>query len=314
MIFPIFSSFFYCAASFLQKRLVSGHSLKKTPSAYIAIHIPIFLFSVVLLPLIFGRSVFMLPIQNAFGLILAGAVNVFALAYYLKALNAGDAMDVMIFNQTSPLFSLLLGFLVLGQKINHLQIIGFLIIMFASIIVGIFGEERKRQGKKSSRLKVAAITVFYAFFSILSDVLYLYFLGDATADYTLFVQSFLFFQLGSFLASFFCLIVFTSWRKDLAVFLTRSRNKGINCAGSFIEAFCYLCAEILYKLGLILAPALALLSVLSKIFSLFASFILNLALGQLFPKIIKVKKFTAKTFAVYLVAAVMIIFGVLVMN
>lgn len=299
-------------SSFLQKRLVSGHSLKAHPSSYTAIHIPVFIVSMVALPIIFGRSVFMLPIQNALGLILAGAVNVFGLAFYLKALHAGEAMDVTVFSQTGPIFSLILGVLMLNQNISSMQIIGFLVILFASLLVGIFGEEKRRS--KSPSGKVAIITIIYSFFSILSDVIFIYFLGNATTNITLFSQSFLFFQIGSFLMSIFCLIVFPAWRKDLAVFLARSKNKGLNLASSFIEDFCFLCAEILFKLGLILAPALALLSVLGKISSLFASFILNLALGQLFPKVIKTKKFTTKTLSVYLVAAALIVVGIFVMN
>jgi hypothetical protein len=121
--------------------------------------------SLIALVLIFGRAVFMMPLGNALGLMLAGGINIIGAVFYYKAIQKGDNIDVTIFGQVAPLMSIGLGVLLLGETINANQGLGFVMIMGATLLV-IFGTSSKRE-KHSPNVDVALITIVYCFFSIL---------------------------------------------------------------------------------------------------------------------------------------------------
>ncbi len=310
-VFPIFASVFYCIGSYIQNHLTDHELPRKRAGSYAVMHIPCYIAAMVLLVAIFGRAVFMLPIENVVGLLIAGAINVIGSVFYYRALQAGDTIDITIFNQTSPLISLGLGVLILGESINVNQALGFLFIMAAVVIV-VFGSQKKRSGPPN--LKVAAITLTYAFFSILSDVVYKQFIGDGTANFTLLGQGFFYFELGSFLMTAILFICIEDWRHALRRTFFRSKHSSMNLFLSGIDSLTYLIAEILYKLGLLIAPIVALVTAVSKAASLFSSFFIALVLAKVFPRKIRSKKFTKKMIMQYLFAAVLILVGIVMMN
>jgi hypothetical protein len=73
-------------------------------------------------------------------------------------------------------------------------------------------------------------------------------------------------------------------------------------------------AEILQKLGLIMAPVVALFTVVSRVASLVAGFVLAILLGRAFPKFIHAKKMTKKVIYSYMVAGFLIFVGILMIN
>jgi hypothetical protein len=73
--------------------------------------------------------------------------------------------------------------------------------------------------------------------------------------------------------------------------------------------------EFLYKYGLLVVPVIAMMTAVSKVSGLFISFfIFTLLLGRVFPKFIHGKRITHKILAQYLIAAVLIVVGIVVMN
>ena len=73
-------------------------------------------------------------------------------------------------------------------------------------------------------------------------------------------------------------------------------------------------AEVLYKLGLIFAPILALLSVVGNVAKLVSSFSLMIFLGKVFPKLAHAKRLTKKMMFNYLIAGLLIAVGVMMVN
>ena len=310
-IFPIFASIFYCAGSYIQNYLTDHALPRKKAGSYVVMHIPCYLVAMILVLAAFGRAVFMMPIPNIVGLLVAGAINVLGSMFFYRALQIGDTIDINIFGQTSPLISLGLGVLMLGEKITATQALAFLFIMAAVIIV-MFGSRKKRSGPPN--LKVAIITLIYTFFSILSDVVYKQFIGNGVADFSLLAQGFFFFELGSFLFSAILLICVESWRDALKRTFFVGKKHPMNMFLSLMDSLTYLIAEVLYKMGLILAPIVALVTAVSKAASLFSSFFLALVLAKIFPKQIRSKKFTRKVMMQYLFSAVLILVGIVMMN
>ena len=312
-IFPILANFFYVSGSYLENYLTDIALPKKRAGALILGRIPSFVVAMLLLFAIYGRAVFILPFGNACGLILAGAINIIGSVYYFKALQTGDAADVNIFGQLSPLISLGLGVLILSENVTAMQGIGLAIIM-AAILIIVFGGTSKKE-RKAPDLTVARLTITSAFFSILSDVVYAYAVKDFTSDMTLFGQGLFFFEIGSMLMVILCAICFKKWRKAFRTTFFRSKNHSRNMAALIGDNLAFTVAEFLYKYGLLIVPVIAMMTAVSKVAGLFISFfVFTLFLGKIFPKFIHGKRITRKILGQYLIAAVLIVVGIIVMN
>lgn len=313
-VFPIFASVFYCISACLQNYLTDNAIPKKRAGSYAVMHIPGFLAAIVLLFALFGRAVLIVPFSMALGLMVAGVINVIGATFYYRALQKGDTIDITIIGQLSPLVSLGLGLLILKEAITVNQAVGFIFIMIASLVV-VFGDSSGKTKKKRSISPVLiAICFVYMFFSISSDIVFAYFLGDRTSDYTLFAQSFFFFEVGSLLAAVAMAIVNGSWRKAVKKTFLVGPKHAKHLAYSFIDNISYLLAEFFYKLGLILSPIVALVTIIGKVGGLFSSLFINIILGKAFPKIIQPKKMNRRMILQYSIAAVLIVIGVFVMN
>lgn len=312
-IFPIFANFFYVSGSYLENYLTDVALPKKRAGALIIGRLPCFILTMILLFAIFGRAVLILPFGNACGLILAGAINVIGSIYYFKALQTGDAADVNIFGQLSPLISLGLGVAILGETVTAMQGIGLAIIM-AAILIIVFGSTSKKE-RSAPNLTVARLTITSAFFSILSDVVYALFVKDFTADLTLLGQGLFFFEIGSALMVVMCAICRDSWRRALKTTFFTGKNHARNMAALIGDNLTFMIAEFLYKYGLLVVPVIAMMTAVSKVSGLFISFfVFTLFLGRIFPKFIHGKRITRKILARYLIAAVLIVVGIVVMN
>lgn len=268
----------------------------------------------ILLLAVFGRAVFMLPFNNAVGLIVAGAINIIGAVYYYKALQIGDNTDITIFGQVSPLISLGLGAALLGELITPNQGIGFLFIMAATAVV-IFGGKKSGAKKQSGpNVKVIVYTIVSCFFSVLSDIVYAMFLGDGPANYILFAQSFFYFEIGSLLAVILAVIFFDSWREALKKTFFTGRKHNLHMAFLIGDNLALTLGEILYKFGLIAAPVVSLVSPIGKVAGLFTSFFITIFLGKLFPKVIRSKRITKRIITQYMIAGVLIMVGLVIMN
>ena len=312
-IFPIFANLFYVSGSYLENYLADTALPKKRAGALAIGRIPCYVVTMLILFAIFGRAVFILPFGNACGLILAGAINVIGFVYYFKALQTGDTADVNMFGQLSPLVSLGLGVLILGETVTVMQAVGLAIIM-AAILIIVFGASSKKE-RSAPNLTVARLTIISIFFSILSDVIYALSIKGFTADLTLLGRSLFFFEIGSALMTIMCVICFDSWRRAVKTAFFTGKKHSRNFAALVGDNIAFMIAEILYKYGLLIVPVIAMMTAVSKVASLFISFfIFTLMLGRIFPHFIHGKRITRKMLSRYLIAAVLIVVGIIVMT
>ena len=311
-IFPIFAQLFYTSGGYIQNYLADIAMPKNRAGALIIGRLPAFLVTMMVLFAVFGRVVFVLPLGNALGLVLAGAINIIGSIYYFKALQLGDAADVHIFGQLSPLISLGLGVLILGETITAMQGLGLLLIMVAIVLI-IFGDTSKKE-RQSPNIRVATLVIVSAFFSILSDVVFALFIKGFTADTTLLGQSLFFFEIGSALMVIVLTICFESWRRAFRTAFIRGKNHRRNTFALLCDNVAFGLAEVIYKYGLLVVPVIAMMTAVSKASSLFISIFITIFFGRIFPKFIHGKRVTRKVIAQYIIAAVFIITGIIVMN
>lgn len=311
-IFPVFAQFFYTSGGYFQNFLTDFALPKKRAGALIIAHLPCFLMILLLLFAIFGRTVFILPFTTALGLILAGAINVFGSIFYYKALQSGDAADITVIGQLAPLVTLGLGAVILGETISANQGFGLMLIMAAALII-VFGNMKKRE-RSNPNLKVAAYTLVAILFSNLSDIVYAYFIKDYTTDLTLLGRGLFFFNIGSALMVTLIFICCRSWRKAIKTAFVSSKSHARNALVLFCDNLTFLLAELLYKYGLLIVPVVAMMSAVGKVTSLFVSFFFTIFLGRIFPKFIHSKRITHRIIMQYMIAAVLIVTGIMIMN
>ena len=311
-IFPIFAQLFYTSGSYVQNFLADVAFPKNRAGALIIMHLPYFVVGMILMYAIFGRIVLILPLITALGFVLAGAINVFGSIFAYKALQAGDAADVIIFSQLSPLISLGLGVLILGEKITPAQGLGFLSIMIAIAVV-VTGNSSKKERSKAD-LTVVILTIISSFFSILSDIVFVYFSKDYLSDTTLFAQSFFFFMLGSAVMVMILFICNSKWRSAIKTVFVTSKKRNRNILALVADNLSLLLGELLFKYGLLIVPVVAMMTVVSKVTNLFASFFFTVFLGKIFPKFIHGKRLTKRILIRYIISSVFIVAGIMIMN
>lgn len=313
VLMPVLAAIFYGVGNYIQDHTVDNEFQKKRAGAFILVRIPCFVITLAILLLVFGRSVFMInnP-MNVLGLILAGVINVIGSVFHLKALREGDTIDITIFNQVGPLISLGLGVMLLNEKINSNQSLGFLFIMAGACLVALMSDGKK---KHTPDFKVAGITLISVFFSMLSDIVYVYFLnrGGGTTNLVLFGQTFFFFQLGSLVAAVIAAVLFENWRAALGRAFFKSKNRKKNFGFASLENVLWGIADSLAKLGLILTPVVALFSAVGRASGLFVSLFITFAISKMFPRVIKVKKMSKQAAFRYMLSAILIIVGIIVM-
>ncbi|MDO4730449.1 MAG: EamA family transporter [Candidatus Saccharibacteria bacterium] len=311
VLLPVVAAIFYGIGSYVENHVVDNEFQRKKAGAFILSRIPIFCISLIVLLLIFGRSVFMVTPMDALGLMLAGAINVIGSVYYLKALREGDTVDITIFSQVGPLISLGLGVVMLNEKINSSQSLGFLFIMAGACVVALMSDGKK---KHTPDFRVAGITLISIFFSMLSDVVYVYFLNrGGTTNLVLFGQTFFFFQIGSLVAMIVAAVLFEGWRSALGKVFIHGKKKKANYGLAMIENITWGIADSLAKLGLILTPVVALFSAVGRASGLFVSLFITFAVSKMFPRLIRIKKMSKQAVFRYMLSAILIVVGIIVM-
>ena len=110
------------------------------------------------------------------------------------------------------------------------------------------------------------------------------------------------------------LIFFPTWRHALrTTFFTGKKHK-LHFAAELADNLMLIGGEILYKFGLVIAPVVSLVSPIGRVASLFANFIMTLCFGRIFPKFIHAKRFTKRMILNYIIAAILIVVGIVMMN
>ena len=102
---------------------------------------------------LFQRHVVSLDLQSMALIAVSGILYMGAIYFYLQALQAEEASNVAPFFQVAGIFGLILGYLVLGEKLSFLQIIGVLLIIAGSVLLSL------RFGQGASRVKTHLVVL-----------------------------------------------------------------------------------------------------------------------------------------------------------
>lgn len=309
IIFPVLAAAAYAVSAFLKNYLTDNALPKKHSGAYLVTQLLSFGLAMLVLYAMWGRAVFMIPLPMAVGLAVAGAVDIIGMVFYYRALRNGETMEVTVFGQSAPLIALALGVIFLGETVTATQALAFVLIMGAALVL-IFGAKSKKS--RNLNLMTAGLAFVSAFFWVLADVLFVGNAGDSVGSLQHFGQSFFFFEMGAFLATLIVTICTPSWRKAIKkAFFGRKNAKNLMIA--LVDNGVFTGAEFLFKMGLMVAPAVALMSVTSSVVQLGITFVLGIFLAKVFPRFVK-EKYSKRLILQHLVAAILVVTGIILLG
>lgn len=243
--FAIVTPILVSAGNFIDK-ILTERFISKEASIWVLMFYSS-LFSLIVFPIIwaFNPSVINAPIVPVLLLMLAGVIELVSVFLYLNALRDEDASTVVPFFQSIPVFSLILGYLILGETIGMDQAIAGLIIILGGVLLTLeFSEDRRRV-----RMRIPTLMLMLG--SSFSFALY-----DALFKFNALQESFwtsLFWQhVGMALAGIALYCVMRQYRKDFKQNLKENGGKvfGLNVLNEVL----YAVGMAFYAYALLLAP------------------------------------------------------------
>jgi drug/metabolite transporter (DMT)-like permease len=259
------------------------------------------LMGLVLMPIIaiFDHGVFQ---QNSLSIglmMLSGVLYMGALAFYLRALQGHEASVVAPFFQSSPLFGYLLAYLVLGETLSAMQLIGGALIVLGVLSVSIgSGPTRER-----FHWRLAALMLACGFVMSLSTLIFKAF---AVKDEFWATTFWMFAGEALFGIAFLCIPRYRNQFFHLlrsnggALIAINASNELINLGGGLANRY-----------ALIFAP-LAIVQAIGSTTTLFV-FLIGVLLTLLLPRISR-ENLSAREFAQKGIAAVLVAIGVALVN
>lgn len=237
----IAAAFFWSLTNLVDKYLVETYAQEKGVAGILVLSC---LFPIVILIItpFFATDIFLLPIKGILFLVLSGILSVVWIYFYLQALRSDDASIVMTLLVLAPLFSLLLGYLVLDEVLTTITIAGGALVISGSILVSFM----------TGTMSINKSLVFYAVCaSITMGCMHVLFKYVALNES--FWQSLFWKAAGMLGTGIFLLVAFPQIRRDFKQFIQahfikaislNSTNEILTIIGDSIFAFALLFAPV----------------------------------------------------------------------
>ncbi len=233
------------------------------------------IFAVILLPfiLLFTSGVFDVIWRDRIILSLSGMLLVLAYIFYFYALDRDEATIVAPLFQMIPIFGFILGYLLLGETLTKMQIIGSVVIIAGSVILALNLIGKRIKFKKSVVLFMAGSSLCYALAGVLFK-----FVAEFSQN---FWPSLFWDFVGKIILGIIIFIFIKSYRQSLLLSIKNNRSMGLllNSTNEILS----LVGEMALMFAALLAP-IALVQVVSGFQPLFV-FVFGVVLTLFLPTI-----------------------------
>ena len=237
-------------------------------------------------------------------LVLSGIFSSLAGIPYYKALEVDDSTNLGIFVQISPVLYLILGWLFLGESISISQLIAFVVIMAAPLLVLFTTRKRSRKTKLRA--------IFYAFLYVLIHVSgNLIFVKENCCTDITFISSMSLVMFGKSLGNIIILIFRPKWVKSFIKVYKSSKGKVLRPL--FGTLACAVTKDFCYRGALLLAPSVALASAAADSAQPIVIFFLGIILTLIWPKFGR-EKLNRKSVLVHLLATIIVVIGIILLQ
>ncbi len=205
------------------------------------------LMSIAILPLLYliDPTVLEIGFKNMLIMVLVGTLNMLVLWFYLLALKDEEASIVIVFYQLVPIMGFGLGYLILGETLNQMQVIAMAIIILGTTIISFeIDDENNFKLRKQTIYLMLTASFFWALESVIFKMVAL----EENVLRSLFWEHLVLVLVG--------VIIFITVRPYREHFLIAVKNNskavlGLNfanemvfIAGNMVAAFAYLLAPI----------------------------------------------------------------------
>ena len=235
-------------------------------------------------------------------IILSGIFTVIDGIPYMRALEIDDSTNMGIFVQLTPLLYLIIGWLFLNEPFSPKQLIPFIFILAAPILIVLTTRKKSRHTK----LRAILCAFLYVLLSAIGNLIFV-----ESSNNIMFVQSMSFLFIGKFIGTAIIIFPQKKWRKRLSSTIKESKYKvlrpiTVNFFVSIVKDFCY-------RGALIIAPTVAIASASSDAVEPVVIFFMGIILTLIWPKFGR-EKLNRKTVIVHFISIILVVIGIILLN
>lgn len=236
---------------------------------------------------------------------LSGLIISFAGIPYYRALELDDSTNLGIFIQLAPILYLILGWFFLDESFSPLQLLAFIIILSAPLLIVLTTRKRSR--------KVKIKAVFYSFLYVLIAVIgnFLFVKENSVTDNLSFITEMAFVFLGKGVGNLIIIYARPKWRKRFLSVLKSSRQKVLRPL--FCSGFFGIAKDFSYRAALTLAPSVALASAASDSATPIVIFFMGILLTLIWPKFGR-EKLDRKSIIIHFIATALVVTGIIILQ
>lgn len=236
-------------------------------------------------------------------LLASGVFSSLAGIPYYKALEIDDSTNIGIFFQFSPILYLIIGWIIGDEQFSVIQLLACFIILAAPLLVVLTARKRSRK----VRIKAALLAFISIIFYVASGETFIQGNVDSINIFS---------EVGLVLIAkgLSDLLIIGSRRKlrhRLAKVIKSSRRKVLFPINASIVM--RIIQEFSYRIGLIIAPSVAIASAASDAVEPAVIFFMGLLLTLLWPKFGR-EKLQKKTILVHFIATILVIIGIVILR
>ena len=244
------------------------------------------------------------PIETwqALLLIASGVLASISSIPYFMGLKNEEATGATIYYQLIPVIYLLVGWLVFREPISLRQIIGFVVIIIAPVII-IFSRKRPRSRRKE--VVSALFLLLYVAFNATSGILSTKVGGELP-----FTTVFFYLLIGRGFMDIFLFATNKSWQQRIKFILRRKRAQFLSLIT--INQVLTVVAEAASRMSLIAGVA-ALASVVANASQLILTFVLGIILSAIWPKFGR-EKLNRHVIIAHLLAVILCVSGIIILQ
>ena len=261
---------------------------------------PAYLVAAIVVAIIFGLQA--ISVGNAIWLVMAGVIFGVSLIPYYKALARDDSTNVAIVEQLSPIFYLGWGWWLLHSEVSALHLLAIAVLMAAPAII-VLSSRKRSQG---SKIKMIGLMLIKVAAGTLSNTLVV-----MVAPKIDFITMMFYVMIGRSVVDILLAVKFKTWRRRFKMVM---RRNGIRAWIAIVtDSAIWIGEEFVNYTALIIAPAMAMASAISKTLMPISVFLLGLVFTILWPSFGR-EKLDRKTVMVHLVATVLAVIGIILMQ
>lgn len=271
----------------------------KTPQAMKVVNGPVYIVISIIVAIILKIQ---FPDITQIGLLmLSGALSSIGALVYYQALENEEATDAAIFYQLQPVLLLIIDFFIFHENITFQQVLGFIIILLAPIIVIL---SRKRLKSRHIAMRAGALLVVYVLFATISAEISTR--SSVGVDYK---AIFVFYLFGRGLTD--CLLgLIPKYRKRHKYIIKRQPKAyvGTVIINQYLCAF----ADFTYRYGLILGLT-AVASAITNAAELVITFTLGIILSLIWPNFGR-EKLQKRLIIAHVIAVILCVVGIFIIQ